>query len=588
MSLHIETIPNKRGRASILLREAKREGKRIRRTTIANLTDLPPHIIAGFDAIIRGGVAFPSTSDVFNVRRSLPHGHVCAILACCKQIGLSKILSRKANRQSNLALAAIATRIFSPASKLATARALSASTANSSLGPLLGLGHVRGKEMLSMLDWLRDRQPWIAKSLANRHLGKDALLLYDISSSWFEGSCCPLAAFGHSRDGKKGKKQIVYGLLCSADGCPIDIEVFTGNTADPKSVATQVKKIKQRFGISNIALVGDRGMLTTARIRDDLKPTSLDWLSALTNRSIATLLKETDKVSAPIQPDNLKDNAVVEISSPNFPGERLMVCLNPRLREERRLKREELLEATERILCKIASSVENGRLRGKDHIAHRLGREGNEMKVEKHFDIKVTDESLIWQRNIQSIEAEAKFDGIYVIRTSLPVESITAHQTVTGYKNLATVERAFRYMKSDLSVRPFHVYTAEHLRGHLFLCMLAYYVEWHMRRRLAPMLFEDENREAASREKQTPVEPAITSQGARQKIASKKTEDGLPVHSFRTLLEDLATLSVIGVSLPSHPEATVPVIAPPTPVQQRAFDLLNTDPTRFVSSAMTG
>ena len=588
MSIHIETIPNKRGRDTILMRRATRQGQRIVKTTIANLTDFPPHIVASFDTILRGGVAVNRLEEVFEVKRSLPHGHVCAILACCHSIGLPRLLGRQPSRMRQLALAAIVARILAPASKLATARSLSPATASSSLGPALGLGAVSGNELLDMLDWLHQRQPWISRSLARRHLGDGTTLLYDLSSSWFEGDRCPLAAFGYSRDGKRSKKQVVYGLLCSSDGCPIDIEVFNGNTADPATVAAQVQKIKQRFSLHRVALVGDRGMLTSARIRDDLHPAGLHWISALTSRSIRKLVRATDQQPAVVQPQQIEDEAVIEVVHPDFPGERLVVCLNPRLRDERRRRREQLLLATERILTDIASAVDRGSLRGREQIQHRLGRQANRNKVEKHFQIKVADDRLTWQRNLHKIESEQQLDGVYVIRTNLAEHDITTDDIVAGYKNLTRVERAFRCLKSDLKVRPFHVWTPAHLRGHLFLCLLAYHVEWHLRRCLAPLLFEDHDRATARQQRSNPVAAAVTSPAAQHKASSKQTPDKLPVHSFATLFQDLATLTLMWCSVPGHPEMGVPITASPTPVQQKALDLLNADPGRFVPSAMTG
>ena len=585
MSIRVERIPNKRGRDSFLLRQSWREGHRIRKKTLANLTDLPPDIIAGFDAVARGGVSFQSLGEGVSIKRSLPHGHAAATLGLARKVGLERILARKPGRMRDLALAAIVARVIAPGSKLATARRLSCDTATTSLGSLLGLGQVSGNEMLAMLDWLRKRQPWIEKSLASRYLKQATLILYDITSSLLEGRCCPLAAFGHNRDGKKGKKQIVFGLLCTPEGCPIAVDVFSGNTADPSTVGHQVKTIQDRFGIERIALVGDRGMITTARIREDIRPAGLDWISALKTVDLRKLVTATSNKEAVLRPEDLVDDAVAEITSPDYPGERLMVCLNPRLRAERARKREALLRATEETLEKIAVSVHMGRLKGKAEIGRRVGREANRRKVEKHFTITITDDELSWRRRTKKIADEARLDGIYVIRTSLGSGSIGPQAAVAAYKSLSRVERAFRTAKSHLRVRPIHVYSAEHVRAHVFLCMLAGHVEWHMRQALAPLLFEDDDR---ARVRVSPVAPARVSGRAQRKAETKTTSDGFPVHSFETLMDDLATLTLNSVSLPGHPGAVVPMVSEPTEIQERAMELIGIRPARTVPSAVAG
>ena len=389
MSDHVDVIPNRNSPPAILFRQAKREGKRIRRTTLANLSKLPPEIVDGIRALLKGGQVFHPQDDSLSIRRALPHGHVSVLLGLGRQLGLPRLLHRKRSRNRDLALAAIVARVLDPASKLATARNLSPQTATTSPGPLLGLGPVHGNEMLGMLDWLVRRQVWIEKSLARRHLEGRTLLLYDVSSSYLEGRCCPLAAFGHNRDGKKGKPQIVFGLLCAEDGCPLAVEVFSGNTGDPKTVASQVEKIQGRFGIESIALVGDRGMLTTARLREDLSPAGLAWISALRTDAIRKLMRPSKSGTegeqpAPLRPGELVPDRVAEILSPEFPGERLLVCLNPRLSEDRARKREELLKATEELET-IASAVRSprSRLRGQQAINRRVGRDVNRKKVAK-------------------------------------------------------------------------------------------------------------------------------------------------------------------------------------------------------------
>ena len=570
---------------AILFRQAKREGKRIRRTTLANLSKLPPEIVDGLRALLKGGQVYRPLDDALSIRHALPHDHVAALLGLGRQLGLERLLHRKRSRNRDLALAAIVARVLQPASKLATARGLSPQTATSSLGPLLGLGPVRGNEMLAMLHWLLRRQVWIEKSLARRHLEGRTLLLYDVSSSYLEGRCCSLAAFGHNRDGKKGKKQIVFGLLCAGDGCPLAVEVFAGNTGDPSTVAAQVKKIQGRFGIESIALVGDRGMLTTARLSEDLSPAGLAWISALRTDAIRKLIRPPKSGGkgdepAPLQPGELVPDGVAEILSPEFPGERLVVCLNPRLRQERARKREELLCATEKILETIACAVRspNARLRGREAINRRVGRDVSRKKVDKHFRIEVTDDDIRWSRRQEKIDAEAQLDGIYVIRTSLE-----------AYKSLAQVEQAFRSLKTaQLALRPVFVYSEDHVRGHVFLCLLAYYLQWHLRQRLAPLLFEEEDRAGARALRKSPVEKAQVSERTKAKAARKQTAEGFPVHSLRTLLADLGTLTLNQVTLPDAPEHPFPMFAKPTPLQAKAFDLLGVDPTRFVASKWAG
>ena len=592
MSIRIDVIPNQYGTRAVLLRRTWCEGRRVRHKTVANLSDLDPAVIDGFRAVLRGGVVLDDPRKAFAIRRALPHGHAAAVLGTMKRLGFRRLLGRRTERSRDLALAAVAARILDPASKLATARALDPETASTSLGTLLKLGAVTGNEMLDMLDWLLERQPWIERSLANRHLkGGNTLILYDVSSSYLEGRCCPLAAFGHNRDGKKGKMQVTYGLLCAADGCPVAVEVFAGNAGDPSTVAGQVDKVRKRFGIARVALVGDRGMLTTARIRGDLEPAGLDWISALRTGDIRKLLKAAGPgAPAPLAPEALVPDAVAEITGPDFPGERLMVCLNPRLREERRRKREDLLEATERTLANIAAAAARRKPgpANRDQAVKAIGREANRRKMEKHFEIAVTDDGVSWSRREGRIAEEARLDGIYVIRTSLDSASLGAEEAVEAYKSLASVERAFLTMKaSRLRIRPVHVYSEDHVRAHVFLCMLAYHVEWHMRRRLAPILFEDDDREGARAQRNSPVEKAEVSESAKAKADTKRTPDGLPVHSFTTLLSDLGTLTLNHASLPGRPDSRFLLASEPTELQAKAFALLGMDPDRDAYISVT-
>ncbi len=559
MSFHIETIPNRRGRDTVLLREAWRDGAKVRKRTIANLTYLPPAVTDGFRAVLRGGIVLGSPDEVFGIRRSLPHGHAAAALGTMRSLGFEGILGRKKSRMRGLAMAAAAARIIDPASKLATARALDPETAST--------------------------------SLANRHLRDGTLVLYDVSSSYVEGRKCPLAAFGHSRDGKKGKMQITYGLVCSGDGTPVAVEVFSGNTADPDTVRGRAEKLRRRFRVENIALVGDRGMITSARIREDLIPLGLDWISALRSADIRKLVKKGKDAPAALDPARLAEDQVAETVSPDFPGERLLVCLNPRLREERARKREDLLRATEQTLAEIAAAASRRRPgpKNREMTAKALGRRGNRKKVEKHFNIEIRDGGMDWSRDAAKTAAEAALDGIHVVRTSLGKESIGGEAAVAAYKSLALVERAFRTMKtSGLRVRPFHVYNEGRVKAHVFLCMLAWHVERSMREKLAPILFEDDDREAARARRSTPVEKAEVSESAKAKAASKQTPDGLPVHSFRTLLADLGTLTLNDAFLPGRPGSAFRMAARPTALQKRAFELLEIKPPGNVVSSMTG
>ena len=588
MSFRIDVIANRGRSPQTLLRESWREGKHVRHKTVANFTRLPPHIVDGFRAVLKGGAVFTSIEDAVSIRRSLAHGHVAAILGLAKKLGLPRILDRKNTRHGKLALAAIVARIITPASKLATARQLSPLTAASSLGTVLGLGEVTGNEMLAMLDWLDGRKRHIEGSLARRQLAGSAMVLYDVSSSFVEGRCCPLAARGHNRDGKKGKQQITYGLLCNVSGCPVAVDVFPGNTGDPSTVGGQVAKLQKRFRIERIAFVGDRGMLTSARIREDIRPAGLDWISALKTVEARKLLVSPDprkKVKPPLRPEELVADQVAEITSPKFPGERLLVCLNPRLRKDRARKREELLAATEGALAEIAASAKRRKSgpKNRERIHAAVGEEANRWKVRKHFEFEIRDDGMSWKRNQAKIDAESRLDGIYIIRTSLPPAEIGAEHAVESYKALSRVERAFRILKADrLQVRPIYLYSEPRVRAHVFLCMLAYYLEWHMRQALAPLLFEDDDPEGARAKRTTPVQKAKPSDSAKRKAASKTTPEGLPVQSMTDLLSHLGSLTLNEVNLPGQPDSRFMVTSKPTELQAKAFALLELPPERRV------
>jgi hypothetical protein len=569
--MYVAVVPNRSSRPAILLRESYREGDKVKNRTLANLSDWLPERVEALRAALRGDKLVP-VGEGIEIERALPHGHVAAALGVAHQIGLEELLPDGPERRRNLALALIVERLIDPAAKLATARALDETTASNSLGVTLGLGEVKAKDVYAALDWLGMAQSSIEDALARRHLCDGTLVLYDVSSSYVEGRCCELANFGHSRDHRSDKMQIVYGLLCSPDGCPVAIEVFEGNTGDPSTVGNQITKLKERFGLTRIVMVGDRGMITDARIRDDLRPNGIDWITALRAPSIQQLAAE----NGPLQLSFFDERDLAEIESEElFPGERLVVCKNHALAEERRRKRNELLDATERDLKKIQKRITRKRdpLRGADEIGLAVGKVISRRKVAKHFDLTITDDQLNFTRDHAAIAKEAALDGFYVLRTNVPAEAINTADTVRAYKSLARVERAFRCIKTtDLEIRPIYHWVSPRVRAHVFLCMLAYYLEWHMRQALAPMLFDDHDRAAGEALRSSPVAKAQPSPAAKRKAKKKCTDDGLPVHSFRTLLADLATLTRNIVKCGNAPKMAL--LARPTEIQQRVFDLL--------------
>jgi transposase len=570
--MYIEAVPNRNSPPAVLLRESYRQDGKICKRTLCNLSHWPTATVEGLRGVLKGGTVIPAGRDAFTVIRSLPHGHVAAAVGIARKIGLEGILGPDGNRCRDLALAMLISRILDPVSKLATARALSPATASSSLGEVLGLGDVDDDELYAALDWLLVRQPAIEAILAKRHLTNGTLVLYDVSSSYMEGRCCPLAKRGYSRDGKKGTLQIVYGLLCAPDGCPVAIEVFDGNTGDPKTLAPQIEKLKQRFGLERVVLVGDRGMITEARITEDLKSAGLDWISALRAPAIKELLN-----SGALQLTLFDQRDMASITSPDFPGERLIVCRNPDLAAERSRKREDLLAATEKDLASIKAAVERKRnpLRGTAEIALKVGEVLNTHKMKKHFDLEITDAAFSFVRKTDAIAAEAATDGLYVVRTSLAEDTLGDADTVRSYKSLSLVERAFRCIKTvDLHIRPVYHWLEDRVRGHVFLCMLAYYLEWHMRQKLAPMLFDDTDKDEAEARRKSVVAQAQRSKAATKKQTTGLTEDGLPVHSFHSLLADLATLARNTITTAITPHYPLTVLTRPTPVQQKAFDLL--------------
>jgi transposase len=570
--MYIETVPNRNSPPAILLRESYRQDGKVLKRTLCNLSHWPTAHIEGLRGVLRGGTVIPADHSAFTVTRSLPHGHVAAVLGTARKIGLDRILGPEGNRCRDLVLALAAGRIIDPVSKLAAARALSAQTASCSLGEVLGLGEVDEDELYAALDWLLVRQPAIEAELARRHLHNGTLVLYDVSSSYMEGRCCPLAHRGYSRDGRKGTLQIVYGLLCAPDGCPVAIEVFDGNTADPMTLATQVAKLKQRFGLEHVVLVGDRGMITQARITEDIRTAGLDWITSLRAPAIKELM-----AGGALQLSLFDQRDMASITSPDFPGERLVVCRNPDLAAERARKREELLAATERDLARIRARVLRKRdpLRGATAIALAAGEVINTHKMAKHIELTITDTSLHFARKTAQIAAEAATDGIYVVRTSLPAETLGDAETVRSYKSLSLVERAFRCIKTvDLQVRPIYHWLEGRVRAHVFLCMLAYYLEWHLRQRLAPLLFDDTDKAAAEAARSSAVAPAQRSEAAISKQTKGVTAEGLPVHSFRSLLADLGTLARNTIVTAITPALPLIVLTRPTAVQRRAFELL--------------
>jgi hypothetical protein len=570
--MYIESVPNRGSPPAILLRESYRDGGKVRKRTLLNLSDWPCERIAGFKMLLKGGTVIPQDQNSITIIRSLPHGHVSAALGTARKIGLDRLLGPDGNRCRDLILALVVNRILDPGSKLAAARALSPDTATSSLGQQLGLGVVGEDELYSALDWLAVRQPAIEAALAKRHFTGGTLVLYDVSSSYLEGRCCSLAQFGYSRDGKRGKLQIVYGLLCATDGCPVAIEVFAGSTADPATLTSQVTKLRRRFGLDHVVLVGDRGMITQARITEDLKAAGLDWITALRAPAIKAL-----RDAGALQMSLFDERDMAAITAPDFPGERLIVCRNRRLGAERARKREDLLLATERDLARIAAAVARKRqpLRGQAEIGIVVGAVIDQHKMAKHFALAITDTCFTFTRKADEITAEAALDGIYIVRTSLPATALDDTATVRNYKSLSLVERAFRCLKTvDLQIRPVYHWLADRVRAHVFLCMLAYYLEWHMRQRLAPMLYDDTEKDAAEALRASVVAKAERSASAITKQTTGRTEDGLPVHSFRTLLADLATLTRNTLVTALDPQHTLTLTARPTPLQQKAQDLL--------------
>ena len=562
--MHVAVVPSRQRSgeySSVLVRQSYREGDKVRHRTLANLSKLPPAVVDTVRAMLRGEQVGP-LAQTFEIVRARPHGDVLAVLGELHHLGLDKMLAARPRRERELSLAMIASRILEPASKLATVRSFERST----LASELGVEDANEDELYSAMDWLVQAQPKVEARLAERHLTEGGLVLYDLTSVYLEGSKCELGKRGYSRDGKRGLPQIEFGLLTNREGCPVAVDVFEGNMADPMTVAAQVDKLKNRFGIAEVVMVGDRGMLTSARIEALREVGGVGWISALRSVQIEALVNSGDLQLGMFDKRNL-----AEISSPKFPGERLVVCKNPALAQDRARKREELLAATERELDKVVEAGRAGRLKSKDETGLRVGKLLGRYKVGKHFKLTITDSGFSYERDLTGIKAEASLDGIYVIRSSVAEDKLASEDLVRSYKLLAGVERAFKTMKSvDLQVRPVHHRLADRVRAHIFLCMLAYYVRWHLERAWAPLLFKDEDKPAA----EDVVAPAKRSASALAKAHSQKRPDGTPVYNFRGLLNELATLTKNTVRLPNS-LATFDKLANPTALQSRALQLLD-------------
>jgi Transposase DDE domain len=570
--MYVVKVPNRGSPPAILLRESYREDGKVKNRTLANLSAWPEAKVDALARVLKGQPPPAAALDgAFEITRSLPHGHVAAVLGTARQLGLDELIDPVPSRHRDLVVAMAVAQVIAPDSKLAIARGLREETAASSLGEVLGLGSCDEDDLYKAMDYLAARQEKIQGALAARHLAGGTLVLYDVSSAAFEGRTCPLGAIGHPKDGVHGRLQIVYGLLTSKDGIPVAIEVFKGNTGDPKTVAAQVTKVQDRFGITKVVLVGDRGMLTAARLREDVRPAGLDWITALRAPQVKNLVRGGD-----LQLTLFDTQDLAEITSPDFPGERLVACKNPFLEAERARKRESLLTATEADLEKIAAACARARrpLRGQDNIAVRADRVLRRRKVAKHFTTDIGEDHVRYARNQDSIDAEAQLDGIYVLRTSVGPGDLDSAEVVSSYKALAQVERAFRAFNTDLDIRPIRHRTEDRVRAHVFLRMLSYYLSWHLQARLAPLLFTDDDKPAAQATRTSPVAPAARSPKARAKAATKHTPGDLPVHSFSSLLTDLATicLNTIAPADPALPGFRL--VTTPTALQRQALELL--------------
>jgi len=567
VSMYIERVPNRSSPPAVLLREAWREGKRIRKRTIANLTQWPQEKVEALGRVLRNE-PLVSARDAFVVERSIPHGHVEGILGTIKKFGIDELIGSTRSRERDLVVAMIAERVIHPCSKLATTRLWHTTT----LAEELGVAEADEDDLYEAMDWLLARQDRIEKKLAMRHLSEGSLVLYDVTSSYYEGRRCPLARYGHDRDGKSGRPIIVYGLMTDGEGRPVAVEAYPGNTGDPSTVVDQAEKLRKRFGMSRLVLVGDRGMLTQTQIEKLRVCPGLGWISALRADGIRKLVK-----GGFLQMSLFDRKDLAEIHCPEYPSERLVACFNPLLAEERRRKRQDLLDATEKELKRIAREVARRTQTPlkKEEIGKKVGKVINRYKMGKHFTTTIGEGTFFYERNGDKIHQEEALDGIYVIRTSEPPERLSAEDTVRSYKNLTQVERAFRSLKGiDLLIRPIWHHTEDHVRAHLFLCMLAYYVEWHMRKALAPLLFDDEELDE-NRKRRDPVKPAKPSVSAQKKKTQRLTAEGLVIQSFDTLLEELGTRCRNRCRIKSDPEGSIFYqTTEMNPLQERAFQFL--------------
>jgi hypothetical protein len=548
---------------STLLRRSYRKDGKVRNETVGNLSHLPPHVIDGIRAMLAGRTLV-DLDEEFEIERSLPHGHVAAVLGVLRALDVERLIGRERCRERDLVVAMIVQRVIGPGSKLSATRRFGVST----LSQELDLGEVKEAELLCAMDWLLERQERIEKTLAHRHLSRDGFVLYDLSSSYVEGRCCPLAKLGYSRDGRKGTQQVNYGLICSPEGRPVAVHAFDGSTNDSKTLPDAVQSVTGRFGVKNVVLVGDRGMITQAHAQT-FKEDGVDFISALKSAQIRTLVNAGD-----IQLSLFDECNLAEVSSEKFPGERLVVCRNPAVAAERARKRQELLDATEAELSKVKAMVDGprGSLR-KAHageIGTRAGKTVNKYKVAKHFELHIKDGSFSFERKQQQVEEEAALDGLYVIRTTCPAGQLTAQAAVRAYKQLKMAERAFRTMKDTLEIRPIHHHLETRVRAHIFLCMLAYYVTFELAGRLTPILFTDQAPLAPS----DPVAPARRSKAAKAKASSAQTEDGHPASSLPDLLAELSTITRNEIRI-GEAENTFTRLTKPTPLQARALDLLD-------------
>ncbi len=562
--MHIDTVPNRTSRPTYLLRESYREGKKVRKRTLANLSALSDEQIEAIRTVL-SGVSVRPVEELFETVRSPHHGHVQAVRVAMQRLGFESLIAARRSAERDRVCAMVAARILCPDSKLATTRWWHTTT----LAEEFGVERADEDDLYAAMDWLLTRQDRIQKKLAQRHLSEGGLAMYDLSSSYFEGSCCPLGKIGHSRDGKKNKLQVNYGLLTDRRGCPIAVSVYPGNTNDAKTLMPQVRQLRKEFGLERIVLVGDRGMISHKAIGELRELEGLSWITALKSSQIRSLVE-----GEALQLGLFDERSLFELSHEEYPGERLIACRNPELAKLRAYKRQQLLEATKRELEKVRASVRSGRLKGEDKIGVRVGRVVNKYKVAKHFELKIEEAGFDFTVLEAQVAAEAALDGIYVIRTNVPEAKMSAPEAVRSYKGLSAVERAFRSLKSvDLKVRPIRHWVENRVRAHIFLCMLAYYVEWHMREAWRELLMADE--QTAAKAERDPVAPARRSAKALQKIAERTLDDGSPVHSFKTLLEELSTIvRNTCATRNAAAAATFQMVTTPNPTQRRALELI--------------